>query len=717
MNLFDRANIILPQAKENHRLFFDCLHLFFALLYKKPGVIIYLSVINQEQKNQAGMRNCLITAICLLPILCLAQQKEIDSLLSVLRSHPAEDTVRLHLLGDISYNYYQLDPDKGLTYAGDMIALSKKLKDTAWLGMGHARMGLNYNEKGEISLALDHYEQAIGIFEKLNDEAKLFGVRNSIAVVYMQLSDFPTALDLYFKNLRYCELQKKNPGIALSAVNIARVYERMGNYQQALVYNQKAIDVYKKSKKPIDLAGALNSRGNIFDSMEEVEKAMALYRESLALYETAGQEFGIASARANLGNVFEEMGMYDSALHYINSTIDYYKQAGSKRNSAVLFHFLGNIITKAGRSVLIKEGIQPAKRYEVANRYYQQSIQLCRETEDISSEAENWQSLSNNYKQVKQFDKALEAYEHYATLKDSIFSDEKLEAVKESEMQHAVKRNQDSLALIQERKDIAAKAEISRQRTIQKSITIGGVAILLATFTSFIFYKKRRDARQKQQEAEFNTEVSETEMKALRSQMNPHFIFNSLNSIGDYIAKNNVQEADRYLGKFAKLMRMILVNSEQKDVSIADDLKALELYMQLEALRMNNKFTYEIIVDNDIDKEATLIPPLILQPFVENSIWHGIAQKEGPGKISIHIKKEDKNMINCVVEDNGIGRKQSAAIKTAVPKQEKTSLGMKITQARIDILNKIKNSNAAVQLTDLAQGVRVEVKLPLATIY
>jgi len=248
-------------------------------------------------------------------------------------------------------------------------------------------------------------------------------------------------------------------------------------------------------------------------------------------------------------------------------------------------------------------------------------------------------------------------------------------------------------------------------RALQPSAGI----VLLGTVVYFILYKRKRDAVALQKEAEFNTGVAETEMKALRSQMNPHFIFNSLNSIGDYMAKNNVQEADRYLGKFAKLMRMILENSGQKDVPLADDLKALEMYMQLEALRMNNKFTYEIKVDDDIDKDITLIPPLILQPFAENSIWHGIAQKEGTGKFLIHIKKENEGVINCIVEDDGIGRKKSAAVKTTAPRQDKTSLGMKITQARIDILNKIKNTKAAIQLCDLEQGMRVEIRLPLST--
>jgi LytS/YehU family sensor histidine kinase len=283
------------------------------------------------------------------------------------------------------------------------------------------------------------------------------------------------------------------------------------------------------------------------------------------------------------------------------------------------------------------------------------------------------------------------------------------------EMRYSFQKKTDSLQAAHEKKALVAAAEISRQSTIKKSIALGSFLLFTSALVSFSFYKKRRDAKQKQQEAEFKTEVADTEMKALRAQMNPHFIFNSLNSISDYINKNDTSSADRYLGKFAKLMRMILENSEQKEVPLADDLKALELYMQLEALRLNNKFSYEIKVDASLDQAATLVPPLILQPFAENSIWHGIAKKEGPGRITIYIKREDDGMINCIIEDDGIGREQSAILKSAQGEKGNNSVAIKMTQARINIINKVKNSRAAVELFDLAQGLRVEVKLPLST--
>lgn len=636
-------------------------------------------------------------------------------MLSVLQQHPDPDTVRLQLLSDISYQYYQLNPDEGIAFANQLIAIAEKIKDDKWLAIGLARKGLNLGEKGAYASALDHYKKASLAFEKTGDEGRLFSVRNSTAIIYMELSEFPKALDIYFKNLRYSERQQKEVGIGLTCGNIAIVYKKMGNYQQALSYNQKAINIQLKRNDEKALADLLNSRGNMFDALEEPSKAIPFYRQSLSLSEKLGYRKGIASAQSNLGNAFNELGIYDSAIHYIKKSLGFYKDAGDKSNMAVLYHFLGNVISRAGNGLLLREGVSPANRYTAANEYYKQSLQLNTETEDIAYQAENWERISHTYKKLQQFDKALQAHEQYARLKDSILSDEKLEAIQQSEMQYAVKKNEDSLLLIQQKKDIQIIAEINRHKAIQQSVVTGGSLLLLAGLVSFIFYKKRRDAKQKQQEAEFKSEVADTEMKALRAQMNPHFIFNSLNSISDYIAKKNVQEADRYLGKFAKLMRMILEHSEQKEVPLSDDLKALELYIQLEALRLNQKFSYEIKVDDNIDPDATLVPPLLLQPFVENSIWHGIAQKEGPGKILIYIKKENEQMINCMVEDDGIGRKQSASVQTIEPKTDKTSLGMKITQTRIDILNKIKNSHAVVELSDLAQGLRVEVKLPLSS--
>lgn len=236
------------------------------------------------------------------------------------------------------------------------------------------------------------------------------------------------------------------------------------------------------------------------------------------------------------------------------------------------------------------------------------------------------------------------------------------------------------------------------------------IAFLILAFIS-IRNKRKRDV------AELSEQITSVEMKALRSQMNPHFIFNSLQSIQNFLISNKPEDANEYLLKFSKLMRLVLENSQMQDVTLKDDILTLELYMQLEKLRFTKPFEYEIVVEASVDIDADTIPPLLLQPFVENAIWHGLQYKTDSGNILIRIKKE-KDMLICVVEDNGVGRSNMQKLKNPVMKKE--SLGMKLTEERIILLQKIRGVKATLRVVDLyneknvPEGTRVEVLLPLA---
>ena len=179
--------------------------------------------------------------------------------------------------------------------------------------------------------------------------------------------------------------------------------------------------------------------------------------------------------------------------------------------------------------------------------------------------------------------------------------------------------------------------------------------------------------------------------------------------------ENDSGTASKYLTKFGKLMRLVLENSREQEIPMEDDLAALELYMQLESLRFENGFKYSIEIDPHIDKENALIPPLMLQPFVENAIVHGISDKED-GLIKINIRPENNNMIKCIVEDNGCGRVMQPAVE--IDKKRK-SLGIRITQERLNIINQLKKAKAAVNIFDLKdaenkpRGSRIELLLPL----
>jgi sensor histidine kinase YesM len=244
---------------------------------------------------------------------------------------------------------------------------------------------------------------------------------------------------------------------------------------------------------------------------------------------------------------------------------------------------------------------------------------------------------------------------------------------------------------------------------LKRVVIIAGIAVIALMGLFAILYNRRKKAR-------FDSEVMEVEMKALRAQMNPHFISNSLHSINKYVMENDKNNASAYLAKFASLMRLILENSREREVPLEQDLHALELYMQLELLRFNNSFTYHIQVDPLIDPENTLIPPMLLQPFAENAILHGLHNKEN-GIINIHVRKVNE-MISCVVEDNGNGDMEEPSMGTAESKQHK-SLGKKIITERLNIINRLKKAKATLNIFQLKDaenkpgGVRVELLLPI----
>ncbi len=215
-----------------------------------------------------------------------------------------------------------------------------------------------------------------------------------------------------------------------------------------------------------------------------------------------------------------------------------------------------------------------------------------------------------------------------------------------------------------------------------------------------------------------NTEIErarlEIEKRLLRSQMNPHFIFNSLNSINSFIGENNSFEAQDYLTKFARLMRLILENSRKTSVVLEDEIMALEINLQLEKLRFDNRFDYVINVGKNIEVDDTYIPPMLIQPFVENAIKHGIKGREGKGMITLSFEIE-KDLLICVVEDNGVGREISQSEKTF---DSHISLGTQVTMERMEILKHHHNNDIGINIIDLKDenkigvGTRVVIKLP-----
>jgi hypothetical protein len=203
----------------------------------------------------------------------------------------------------------------------------------------------------------------------------------------------------------------------------------------------------------------------------------------------------------------------------------------------------------------------------------------------------------------------------------------------------------------------------------------------------------------------------------LRFQMNPHFVYNAMNSVQYFITQNDPVSSQKYLAKFARLIRYVVENSKPASIPLKTEIEALTLYLELESLRFENRFEYLINIEEDMDLNYVRIPSMLIQPYVENALWHGLMHKEGKGKIDISLKIVDE-VLKCVIKDDGIGRKRSHEIKQNNGLDSHKSFGMSITKERLDILNQINKTNLSVFITDLINeqqeciGTNVELSIP-----
>lgn len=514
-------------------------------------------------------------------------------------------------------------------------------------------------------------------------------------------------------------------GIALSYKLKGGVAYVKSDFTGSLKFSQQALQ-NDPGDNPLFKVGVNNNMASVYNEFQQYDKVLSIYRENLLVVQNSDNKIEEINALNGMGTTFHLLKQNDSAIHYLGKAAGIAEAINSKSQLSTILCILSAVLIKQGdyekskvyaeKSLQIATGeknkyvMAPAlhnlaqyylheNNFEETAKTLNQSLAIAKEVKNPKWEYDALNMMSKMYEKQNNYKDALKMYKQFVILSDSVVGDAKRQDLirKEAEFE-----NEKKTAILQ----ATHASELKRQKTVHNSLMGGAGLLLLTGGALFWSYKRRRDAEELAQ-------TTNTQMKVLRLQMNPHFIFNSLSSISDYIRRNNMDEADEYLTSFAKVMRLTLENSEQKEVPLTDDLEALHLYMQLEAKRLNNKFTYSIDVADDVDQENTLVPPMLLQPFAENSIWHGIGKKQGNGHITITIRKQN-NMLHCSVEDDGIGR--SNATRSRVP-GEKKSLGMRITQSRINMLNKLKNTHATVHVTDKEKGLKAEIILPLETAF
>jgi hypothetical protein len=289
------------------------------------------------------------------------------------------------------------------------------------------------------------------------------------------------------------------------------------------------------------------------------------------------------------------------------------------------------------------------------------------------------------------------------------------EKARERELEQAREIEKANQVLALQKQELAQqKEELESTLEHLKATQVQLVAQEKATLENEL--KLERLAKQQERTA-YQNRMTELEMQALRAQMNPHFIFNCLNSINRFILKNQSEAASDYLTKFSRLIRLILLNSQSQSVPLENELEALRLYLEMEILRFEGRFQFQINPDPALEVEDLEVPPLIIQPYVENAIWHGLMHKEGQGHLSIDLYRQNGTLY-CQITDDGVGRKKASQLKSKSASKSK-SLGMQITAHRLALINSLSEKETTVEILDLVDpagepcGTKVVLRIPV----
>lgn len=674
-----------------------------------------------------------------------AQNPRIDSLKNELSKDGLKDAKRFEILNSISLSYVNFDTEKGLYYAEEALKIALKLKDKKFIAQVYRSQAFNYEKSEQYDLGIEAYTKYLRLQKELNNWTEAgkgffnrsilqynlenysealqsidsaynyFGkdkdtilmavALNSKGINYMNLNFYPQATKSYLEALMLFENSslKNSSRQAQTYNNLGILHKRIEDYDTALDYHNKALSIHQKNDEKYSIANNYSGIGVIYDLRKESEKALEFHDKSLLIMLKLNNTYGIASAYTNKGIAFSNLKVFDSSEYYLKKGIDLWKQTSYTSNLAVAYDNLAsNYYDKA------KQGINKKTNLQLALLNFNKSHAIAEELDNHKRIFATLENRSKVFVEQGDFKNAYFDKQKSNEAKEKYLASAKKDTINFILLNNEFEKKELKLNAAFEKEQAKKEAELENQKVINTTMTIGSLAVLGFVIFGFVSYKRKESLKKKNLKTEFNLKISEVEQKVLRSRMDPHFLANSLSSINAYFENNDNAKASEYVIKFSKLMRQILEYSTEDEILLEQEITILKNYLDIENLRLNQKFEYNFSIDSKIDIDNILLPPMILQPFVENSIKYGIIPVDYKGKIEINYKIENQ-MLVCCIADNGKG-----ITKSSKQQSEHTSLSTEITKQRLEIIDKLKNTNTQLTIQPLEKGTQVTVTLPIS---
>jgi tetratricopeptide (TPR) repeat protein len=561
---------------------------------------------------------------------------------------------------------------------------------------------------------------------------------NSLGVIYRNISNYNKAIETHKKALYIAENTENKEQAIISLNMLGVVYRRMDLIKPALDYHKKAYDLASIVENPtasikLSIAVSENGMGNLYLTLKQYDLAIKQFQKSLIIENQVGNRLGLAINYQNIGYANEALGNLDSALKNYNLSLDYNNQINSDIGKVICYNSIGQVYIKQGAFEDAKAIITNAleKALSINDQFYitfsyinlgwvdkelnlvdasEKSLKKALEIAETynlkTSIIDANKHLSDLYLKKNDYKLAMFYYTNYIELDKTINNERNLKYVSDIIIQYeSESKNNQIKALADENELVRIKLEQN-----QKIFWFSLLGLIIISVIAFFLNRTRRLNQEKQ--------ILMLEQDMLRSQMNPHFIFNSLNSIKLYIINNEKENAVYYLNKFSKLIRKILIASTEKEISLEDELDTMQLYINIENIRFSNEIDFNIQIDEAINTANIKVPSLILQPFLENALWHGLSSKKEDKKVSLQVTKTSEEFITICITDNGIGRSKSDEInnnKTLKPK----SVGIAITKARLANFSKSYTGDYKITIEDLydlennPSGTKVIINIPM----
>lgn len=591
--------------------------------------------------------------------------KERDSLMALL-STLTNDTLRVDALDAASEACMGTDPIQSLKYQEEALALAKKINSKPRIFGTMISLGYRYSVFGEPVKAIKVLQEV----KKMTNDSNAIAVSNTfIGLVFQSQNDYENALKYeflgynyhkseYLKGSRTQEVKEGYTGTTMGIGEIYLLMERMDSAFHFLHESYKLMREEKTNRYFTHHIPLLLGQAHLKN--KDLGLAFTYFHEALQGAENLEDGVGICESQAALAQYYDLMQHSDSMRFYALLALPIAQKL--KRYESV-----------RTTSVLLKKWYQNQNNLTQALYY-----------NDIAILAQDSLRNSDKIKQAQQL----------------IFQEE------------------------QYHQNLEAEKTAYRNRLMLYGLITGLCLLGLLAWVLYLNFKRKQKENlllsneMKFQETTFQSKLVETEMTALRAQMNPHFIFNCLNSIKLHTLENNPIVASDYLTKFSKLIRLVLENSRSEKVTLVNELDMLQLYMEMEAMRFKDKMQFKINVEEGLDTHFIEIPPLLLQPYIENAIWHGLMHKEEGGNVILDIETKDEQMLRITITDDGIGRKAAAALKSKTATNNK-SFGLKMTSERIGLINQLYKSDTQVQIEDLTdaegnpKGTKVTLEIPI----